>query len=207
MLEIWRNVVGYEGLYQVSNFGRVKSLVRVDRFGRRVPERILKPAKDKDGYLLVALWKDGKGKTSKVHRLVAEAFPDLVDWIEKVKGKPFEELVVNHKDQNKQNNHVSNLEWCDGPYNREYGDARERAAKTKTNGKCSKCVAQKTKDGKLVREWPSIAEVHRQTGWSSGTISKCCTGKRNSAYGFQWSYIKDFLLFKSDNSNLTSFPN
>lgn len=194
MKEVWRNVVGYEDYYEVSNFGRVKSLPRKTRQGMR-GGRILKGVKGKNGYLKVALCKDGKKKYFLVHRLVGMAFADMVDWTEKAKGKPFEELQVNHKDQNKENNFVfvgedgsadfskSNLEWCDGPYNHDYGDAIERMAKTK-----SKPVDQKTKDGELIKIWPSVREIERQTGWSGGAISKCCNRKLKSAYGSLWSY-------------------
>lgn len=110
--EIWRDVKGYEGLYQISNIGRVKSLsrtvYRADQKPLPVKEKILKFAKDKDGYLIVCLHSmTGKQKNHKVHRLVAEAF------IDKVTGK----TLINHKDGIKSNNFVDNLEWCDNSDN------------------------------------------------------------------------------------------
>ncbi len=126
MIEIWRAIVGYEGLYQVSNWGRVKSL----KYGK---ERILKSGKNTSSYLIVRLWKDGKQKCFLVHRLVGMAFPDMVGWTEDAKGRPFEELTINHKKEfEKENNHVSNLEWCDRKYNNNYGTRTERAAKAKS---------------------------------------------------------------------------
>lgn len=185
--EIWRDVVCYEGCYQVSNFGRVKSLGRVDGRGNRVPERILKPGKTKDGYLHVVFFKDGKSKTFTVHRLVGTVFADMVGWTEDAIGKPFAELQINHKKEGlkeKANNHVSNLEWITLEGNLKYGTRTERIAKA-----LSKPVAQKTTDGTLIRIWPSLAEIQRQTGWSQGHISQYCNGKRKSAYGFLWEFV------------------
>lgn len=167
MKEIWKDIVDYEGLYQVSNFGRVKSLW----FGQ---ERIMKPYKNKKGYLQLILCKEGKQKHLYVHRLVAQAFIDNPDNLPE----------VNHRDENKENNRVENLEWCNRLYNCTYGTARERITKAK-----SKTVYQYTLDGEFVREWSSTAEVQRQTGWKQGNISTCCIGKRlKSIYGFRWSY-------------------
>lgn len=180
--EVWKDIKDYEGLYQVSNWGRVKSLKRMDRLGRVVPEQILKPAKDKDGYLIIRLSKDGKPKTFKVHRLVSEAFIPNPDNLP----------IVNHRDEAKTNNHVENLEWCDYKYSVDYGTRNERIAKANRNGKLSKLVYQYTIDGEFVREWPSINEIQRQTGWSFGNISACCCGYKGfkSAYGFRWSFSK-----------------
>lgn len=189
MIEIWKNIVGYEGLYQVSNWGRVKSLDRVDRFGRVVFEKILTGG-CKNGYFVVNLCKDGKQKCFYVHRLVAQAFMFNPDNLPQ----------VNHKDENKENNFVfikedgsvdfnkSNLEWCPQEYNLEYGTARERQSKANRNGKLSKSVYQYTLDGTFVREWSSVREVQRQTGWSSGNISQCCRGEYKQTHGFLWSY-------------------
>lgn len=179
--EIWRDAVGYEGYYQGSTWGRVKSLERVDCRGHRVPERILKPGKDRKGYLQVRLYKNGKAKTCKVHRLVAEAFIPNPDNLP----------CVNHRDENPSNNRVENLEWCTYEYNAEYGTRNERISKTLTNGKKSKRVAQYTLSGELVKIWSSLNEIHRQTGWYIGNISKCCRGHRkySHAHGFIWRYI------------------
>lgn len=208
MIEIWKNIVGYEGLYEVSNWGRVKSL----NYNHTGQEMILKNKKHKGGYLRVGLCKEGKVKYFSVHRLVAQAFIPNPDNLPQ----------VNHKDEVKTNNFVfvredgsvdfnkSNLEWMTAKENMNYGTARERTVKARRgvyNTKCSKPVAQKTKDGELVKIWPSVAEVQRQTGWSAGSIAACCRGIRKSLYGYRWSYTKDFLLFKSDSSNLTSLPN
>lgn len=179
--EYWKPVVGYEGLYMVSNWGRVKSLDRwvKSRNGsvRFYKGRILKPITGSNGYLFVNLCKDGKVKVFTVHRLVAEAFLP----------NPHNYPCVNHKDENKQNNNVSNLEWCTAQYNNTYGTRNERAAEKTTNGKLSKTVLQYTLDGELIREWPSTMECERN-GYQNTGISQCCLGKQKTHKGFIWRY-------------------
>ena len=169
LLEIWLPVKDYEGLYEVSSLGRVKSL----QPWRGSTERVLKPATDTYGYLKVNLYKDGKMKTHFVHRLVAQTFiPNLLKLPE-----------INHLDENPLNNRVENLEWCDRKYNINYGTRTEKAAKSK-----SKIVLQFTRDGQLVREWPSTHEAQRQGGFQHGSISSCCLGKLNTHKGYLWKY-------------------
>lgn len=168
--EEWRDVVGYEGRYQVSSMGRVKSLVRKGR--KR--ECILKPAFNGCGYLIVTLCAGGKRKMFKVHRLVCQAFHK----------NPENKLCVNHIDENKTNNAASNLEWSTYEENNNHGTHNERMAKTQ-----SKPVGQYTRDGGLVKVWPSIIEVQRQAGFNQGNISKVANGKRKQAYGFIWKYV------------------
>lgn len=175
--EIWKDILGYEGLYQVSNFGRVKSL----KFGK---ERILKPGINKYGYLHVVLSKNNKQKNFYVHRLVAEAFI----------SNPHNYPCVNHKDENPLNNNVENLEWCTASYNSNYGTRNERMSKSKINGKRSKIVIQYNLDGTFVREWPSAMECERN-GFEHSLIIYCCQGKRKTHKGFKWSYS---LYSKSD---------
>ena len=172
--EEWRDVVGYEGRYQVSSMGRVKSLERKDRFGRIVKERILKPGVDHNGYQFVNLHAGGKPKNVPVHRLVCQAFR------ENPENKP----EVNHIDEDKTNNNAVNLEWCTRKENINHGSRSERMAKTK-----SKPVGQYTRDGELVKIWPSAIEVQRQAGFSQGNISQAANGKLKTAYGFRWKYV------------------
>ena len=141
MVEVWRDVRGYEGLYQVSNLGNVKHLSYVQdcmsvnnvHYVRVKPEHLLKPApmrkKNGVGYLGVSLHKFGKQRTVAVHRMVAEAF------IPNSENKP----QVNHKDENKWNNTVTNLEWCDCSYNVNYGSANRRRSLTMTGVKKARC--------------------------------------------------------------------
>lgn len=165
MVEIWKDIKYYENLYQGSNLGRVKSI----KFGK---ERILKTFKNKDGYLQVGLWKNNKRKIFLVHRLVAQAFLD----------NPNNLPEVNHKDENKLNNVVSNLEWCDRTYNVNYGTAIERMIKT-----VSKPVLQFTLDGKFVREWESTRECERN-GYNHGAVVSCCRGKQKTHKDSIWRY-------------------
>ena len=163
--EIWKDVKDYEGHYQVSDKGRVKSV----KFGKEI---FLKQGSCR-GYLQVGLHKNGKYKTYKVHRLVAQAF------IQNPNNLP----EVNHLDENKENNCVDNLEWCDGKYNMNYGTRTQRVTE-----KLSKPVLQFTKSGEFVREWKSEMDVQRNLGYDHGNISACCNGNRKSAYGFLWKY-------------------
>lgn len=158
--EEWKPIVGYEGLYMVSNMGRVKSL----NYNHTGTERVLKPAYNTYGYLFVTLCKDGKKKNCLIHRLVAEAFLD----------NPHNYPEVNHKDENKENNAVSNLEYCTSLYNNEYSKAKP--------------VLQLTLDGQLVQEWPSTHEAARQGGFNRGNISNCCLGKYKTHGGYVWKY-------------------
>ena len=172
--EYWKPVVGYEELYQVSNWGRVKSL---PRNGTVKYARILKPGTNRYGYLYVNLCKDGKVKTFTVHRLVAEAFLPNPDNLP----------CINHKDECKTNNNVDNLEWCTNEYNINYGTRTERMSKSKINGKRSKTVLQYTLDGQFVREWPSAMECDRN-GYDQGNVSACCRGELKTYKNFIWKY-------------------
>ena len=163
--EYWKPVVGYEGLYEVSNWGRVKSL----KFGK---EKILKPQKDKDGYLCVTLYKNNNQCQFKVHRLVAEAFIDNSDNLP----------CVNHKDECKTNNIVSNLEWCDRKYNVNYGSRNKRAAE-----KLSKIVLQYDLNGNFIKEWKSTRECDRN-GYNHSAVAACCRGELKTYKGFLWEY-------------------
>ena len=169
--EIWCPVKNYESLYEVSDQGRVKSL----KFGK---ERILKPLRNLKGYLLVNLYKNGERKTYRVHRLVAKTFTP----------NPHNLPEVNHKDENKENNSVQNLEWCDSKYNNNYGTRNQRSAKARMNNNLSKPILQFTNDGEFVREWKSTVDVQRNLGYAHQNISSCCTGKIKSSYGYIWKF-------------------
>ena len=172
--EIWKDIAGYEGLYQVSNWGRVRNTRRV---------RILKPNLLKAGYYQVALY-EGKriSHCFKVHRLVAAAF------IPNPNNLP----CVNHKNEIKTDNRVENLEWCDERYNSNYGTRNNRLSALLTNrSDLSKPVAQMTKNGEVLATFPSANEAERQTGICSTNINACCLNKPRykSAGGFIWRYV------------------
>ena len=175
--ELWRDIKDYEDLYQGSNLGRVRSLdrwVKSKNGSIRICRgRILKPYTNKDGYLCVVLSKNNKQKTFRVNRLVAEAFLD----------NPNNLPQVNHKDENKQNNNVENLEFCDCKYNINFGTAIARRSKT-----ISKAVVQYTLDGTFVREWPSAMDAEREGGFRSECICMCCKGKIKTHKGFIFLY-------------------
>ena len=176
--EEWRDVAGYEGLYQVSSEGRVKSLERkVEHWcgGERIQkERILKPVVRGDGYLKVDLCAGGKRKMFAVHRLVCQAFHENLD------NKP----QVNHLNEDKKDNRACNLEWCTRIENCNHGTRNERSAKNR-----SKSVGQYTLDGDLVKIWPSAMEAQRQAGFARGNICKAANGKYKTPYGFIWKYV------------------
>ena len=173
--EIWRNIEGYEN-YQVSSYGRVKSIR--DRYGNP-REKILRQAKMKNGYLYVALCKNGKMKTCYVHRLVAIAFIP----------NPNNYPTVNHINEIKTDNRVSNLCWMNLSQQQRHGTCQQRRVEKLTNGVLSKQVYQYTKDEKLVAIWKSVNECKRN-GFCKSHISACCNGKLKSHKGYIWSYTE-----------------
>lgn len=169
MKEIWKDIKDYEGLYQVSNLGNVKSL----NYKRTNTARLLKPYSNKKGYLVLRLQR----KIVQVHRLVAQAFIP----------NPLHLPEVNHKDENKVNNAVSNLEWCDNNYNINYGTRNKRASLSNINhpkhSKAVQCI-----ETNIV--YLSAMEAERQTGINAKLIRRVCIGKRKTTGGYHWKYNK-----------------
>lgn len=160
-MERWTDIKGYEGLYLISDLGNVKSL----RNNKTRKEKILRLIRIDSGYLIVCLSKNGERKNHYVHRLVAQAF------LPNPKNLP----EINHKDENKQNNCVDNLEWCDRQYNIDYSKAKQ--------------VGQYDLKGNLIKTWKSAKEIQRRLGFDQSNISKCCRGEYKQSHGFFWQYV------------------
>lgn len=181
MLELWKDIKEYKGYYQVSNQGRVKSLTRTIRFKNgniEVRHGKILPTFDNHGYLYVRLSKGGKQSLKRVHRLVAMAFIP----------NPTHLPEVNHIDENKMNNRVDNLEWCNRTGNCNFGTRNKRIGRANTNGKCSKRVAQYDLSGKLIKVWPSMHEAGRH-GYNYKSISKCCCGHIKTYKSSYWKCV------------------
>lgn len=158
----WRDVIGYEGLYQVSEDGDILSTVRKKHI-------ILKPKLDKYGYLTINLYKNGIRKTHKIHRIVAAAFLEDYD----------ESLCVNHINEIKTDNHYSNLEPCTIAYNNNYGTRNDRSAEA--HKKKVRCV-------ELDMEFNSLLDAAAYVGASFQNISACLRGKQKKCAGYHWIY-------------------
>ena len=176
--EIWKGIRGYIGLYDVSNFCRIRSL----KHGK---VRILKPFKEKDGYLHVELYKNRKGKKFYVHRLVWEAFNGAIP----------EGMQVNHINEDKTDNRLENLNLMTPKENMNWGTANQRRAdKLKNNINSSQTVLQLTYPGlEFMCEWPSTAEAGRN-GFSQSAVSDCCLGKRKSHKGVTFRYKETYSV-------------
>lgn len=166
MIEIWKPIIGYEGLYEVSNFGRIKSIKT---------NKIMKYSKNKKGYCRISLYSKNakrKKKTYFVHRLVAEVF------LLNAEKLPF----INHKDENKENNNVNNLEWCDAKYNNNYGTKNIRTIRNKK-------IQQLDKNNNIIKNWNSIKEASETLNIKSSNIVACLKGRQKTSGGFCWKYM------------------
>ena len=177
-MEVWKDVVGYEGFYQVSNMGNVRSVdrqVECSNSVRFYKGKVLSQCKDDKGYLRVLLATAGRHKSCQVHRLVAEAF------IANEENLP----EVNHKDERPENNCVDNLEWCSKIYNLEYGTGRSRSVQSH-----KKPVQQLDLEGNVVAEFDGVNSAARFIGKprDATAITQCCLGKNRTAYGYKWRY-------------------
>lgn len=187
--EEWKDIKGYEGLYQVSSFGRVKSL----NYHKTGAEKLLKQGFDKDGYKQLTLYKNRHKKNCKVHRLVAEAFID----------NPNNYPIINHRNEFKFDNSVYNLEWCDEKYNSNYGSRNIRLSKSKQGAIFSDIqkqrisiakkisVYQLSMNNEIIRKWDGIVDASRELNIGDGHISGCCKGKYKTAGGYKWRYVND----------------
>lgn len=176
MKEIWKDIIGYEGHYQVSNLGNVKSLERKDRLGNKRKEKLLKSCTNPKGYHHVVLSLNGSTHHKSVHRLVAIAFIP----------NPHNYPQVNHIDENKANNCITNLEWCTYKYNANYGTRIQRISETNIlNNKSGKPVT----NGFEI--FQSISYASRSLNISRSSINQCVRGLRKTVGGFTWRYVNE----------------
>lgn len=171
MEELWKDIPGYEGKYQVSNTGKIKSFSK-----GRTEGIILKPHIAR-GYSFISLSNNNKRKNLLLHRLVAAAFID----------NPNNYPEVNHKDENKQNNSANNLEWCTRDYNMAYKSARTRQGITYGTP-----VEQLTIDDIPIAKYCDAEIASKLTGFDSSSIHKCCRNERKHAGGYKWRYVQEF---------------
>lgn len=163
MNEIWKDVRGFEGLYQVSNLGNIKS---------SYTNKTLTPSNNGTGYYYINLRKNKANFRYYAHRLVAQTFLD----------NPNNYPCINHKDENRKNNSVDNLEWCTYEHNNNYGTHRDKLSKSG-----SKAIVQ-WKDGKKIKEWESAKVAGLALGIQNQNIAKVLKGLRNTAGGYEWTY-------------------
>lgn len=166
-MEVWKDIAGYEGLYQVSNKGNVRSLDRKVNFlhGTKISRgKLLKPGANAEGYLFVTLSKNNIVRPARINRLVASAFIP----------NPGNLPSVNHKDKNRKNNNVENLEWCTVEYNNRYSSAKK--------------IVQYDMDGNMIAEWDAISDASRETKINLSNIAQCCMGNRKTAGHYIWKY-------------------
>lgn len=164
--EKWRPIDGFESLYEISNLGRVKSLC-AGRHGNLT--LIRKTVPDKDGYLTVCLKKDKKTYCKKIHRLVAIAFIE----------NPLNLPQINHMDENRQNNSVENLEWCDCKYNNNYNSKPAKHFKP---------ICKLAEDGTVLATYESVNAAAKDNNIEPSLISPVLRGRRKHAGGFRWEY-------------------
>lgn len=206
MEEIWKDIkftdtdgkeYDYTGYYQVSNLGNVRSLDRIDGSGHKLKGRMLKQSMVRE-YKHLGLTKDGITKKFRVHRLVAHMF------IENPNGLP----IVNHKDENKENNHVDNLEWCDHEYNMNYGTRSERASNKLKGRVFTEEWKQKIRDNHTdlsgdknprakkvicIETGQVFTTIKEAQEWCKGSVRQCLCGACKTAGGYHWQYVDDTL--------------
>ena len=194
MEEIWKDIEGYEGYYQVSNLGRVKSCDRTilrSSTPQKAKGKIISQELLNTGYKVVSLWYKKKRKAFTVHRLVAKAF------LEKVDGKDF----IDHINGIRTDNRVNNLRWCTQIENTNFPIARSKYINAnkkrvesirKFHSEHSLEVLQLTTEGGVVKKWSSVKQASEKLGILTSGIYASCVGAKKTAGGYKWKYVKDF---------------
>ena len=185
MKEIWKDIKEYEGLYQVSNLGRIKRIRFINNKANKNKEKIINQTDNGNGYKIVGLCKNGKRKNYYVHRLVADAFI--------INQNNYKE--INHIDNDRSNNKVKNLEWCNRNYNIKYSYNKGKHIAPKPmlgrkgkNHPMSKKVKQYDLLGNFIKEYESASLASEETNICYMSIKKCRCGKQKTAGGFIWTY-------------------
>lgn len=178
--EVWKDIPGYEGLYQASTYGRVKSMEKyrtVNRFGglQLLPEKILIPSPNKKGYLHLSLCNSDGKSTRRVHKLICSTFLPHFNK---------EHTQINHKNEDKTDNRVENLEWCTATYNNNYGSRNERASRAS-----SKSIARYDLNGNYIDCYSSAKEIEEVFGFCKEGIRACCRGEYQQMCNYIWQYI------------------
>lgn len=184
MSEIWLDLKGYEDSYEISNKGTLRSKDRKSTAGKRIKGKIVATKTNNRGYVQTHLNIDGKCLMKLIHRLVAETFIDNPNGYEQ----------VNHKNEDKTDNSVENLEWCTNLYNRRYGKgiiamSQNRDYKEILRNR-NKQIEQLDLDGNRIKIWPNIATAKRELGVNDTSVSFCCRGKQKTAGGYVWKYAE-----------------
>lgn len=188
--EIWKDYT-YENktYYQISNYGRLKSINRTrvlfNGVNAKIMGKLKKPIVNEKGYVIYSLSFDGKNKQEQAHRIVAECFLDKETFkcLPQEKNIDLSRLEINHKDENTLNNKVENLEWCTHLYNMNYGTRTKRVINA-----TSKPIEQYDKQGRFIKEWSSLAEASEILKISRGTLCSALKGDIKSCGGYQWKY-------------------
>lgn len=179
--EIWKDVVGYEGLYQVSNLGRVKSVQRYYNVNGGVALRKEKILKEKDAfkYKRVGLWKDSIQKFMFVHRIVAMAFIP----------NPYNYPEINHKDEIPANNRADNLEWCTAKYNCNYRNHGKNVSAARRGNGYSRKIAMVDNNGNVIKTFDAIIDAANEIGARKTDVCSVCRSRQKSVRGFKFKYI------------------
>lgn len=182
--EVWKPIAGYDGLFEISSFGRVKS------FRKKEPYILKEVIGGNNNYKMVQFKVNNIRKVFLIHRLVAEHFINNDDKTNKIQVNHIDENIENNFAGTPENNFTDgNLEWCTPKYNANYGNRNKKVSEKALK----KNVKQFSKEGVFIKEWSSLTEIQRQTGFKKTNISSCCRGKYKQAYGYIWKFKKEVV--------------